>query len=296
VSRHPRTKSPAQLCSELDAILASGFRGTVFLSDDNLWATKWKPWRLLTVLRQWMEQHRFPFQFYSEASINLAASNELMDAMVRAGFRLCVRGHRDPVDRALRETHKAQNLAVDPARGRRQIGSPRGSTCRPVSSWASIRRTPPPSNASANGSQIRASRRPWWVSWAHCRNPVGAAPGSRGPHRWNALAAKTFGRANFRTKIGRVELLESYRRLLASLYAPAAYFERVRRVLELRPRSDSHFSLPWLYALRCVLSSMLHQGVLAVTAASIGASWGGFFGEPPNGWPVPSRSPFRAST
>jgi hypothetical protein len=36
----------------------------------------------------------------------------------------------------------------------------------------------------------------------------------------------------------------------------------VSRVLELRPRSDSHFSLPWLYALRCVLSSLLHQGVL----------------------------------
>jgi len=75
-------------------------------------------------------------------------------------------------------------------------------------------------------------------------------------------SGETFGRTNFRTKMDEVELLESYRRLLAAVYAPAAYFDRVNRVLELRPRGDSHFALPWLYALRCVVFSMLYQGVL----------------------------------
>jgi hypothetical protein len=59
-----------------------------------------------------------------------------------------------------------------------------------------------------------------------------------------------------------VELLRSYARLISSIYQPEAYFERVNRALELRPRAIGHFTVPWAHALACVLRSILHQGIL----------------------------------
>ena len=225
--RHPRTKSPAQLCSELDAILATGF----------------------------------PFQFYSEASINLAASDDLVEAMVRAGFDSVFVGIETPSTEALRETHKAQNLAVNLHDAVEKLA--RGGL--DVSAGFIV-------GFDSDDAAAIERQREWIASSCIPQAMVGilgALPGTQLERRLiredrmlERSSGETFGRANFRTKMDELELLDSYRRLLAAVYAPAAYFERVSRVLELRPRGDSHFSLPWLYALRCVASSMLHQGLL----------------------------------
>jgi radical SAM superfamily enzyme YgiQ (UPF0313 family) len=258
--RHPRTKSPEQLCNELDALLATGFHGTVFLSDDNLVGNKVETLRLLGVLQKWMEDHHFPFQFYSEASINLAASNELMDAMVRAGFDSVFVGIETPSTEALRETHKAQNLAVDLHEAVNTL----------------IRRGLDVSAGfivgfdSDDAAAIERQRE--WIAKSCIPQAMvgilGALPGTQLERRLvregrmlERSSGETFGRANFRTKMDELELLDSYRRLLASVYAPSAYFDRVNRVLELRPHTDGHFSLPWYYAFRCVVASMLRQGV-----------------------------------
>ena len=71
----------------------------------------------------------------------------------------------------------------------------------------------------------------------------------------------TFGRANFRTRMDEVELLESYSRLLADVYSPAAYFDRSNRSLELRKATGAPFSLPLRYAFRAVFASLWYQGV-----------------------------------
>jgi len=259
--RHPRTKSPAQLCGELEALLATGFRGTVFLSDDNLVGNKAETLRLLIVLRKWMEDHHFPFQFYSEASINLAASDELMKAMVRAGFDSVFVGIETPSTEALRETHKAQNLAVNLHEAVEKLV--RGGL--DVSAGFIV-------GFDSDDAAALERQREWIAQSCIPQAMVGilgALPGTQLERRLiredrmlERSSGETFGRANFRTKMDEIELLDSYRRLLAAVYSPAAYFERVNRVLELRPRSDSHFSLPWLYALRCVASSMLRQGLL----------------------------------
>jgi hypothetical protein len=78
----------------------------------------------------------------------------------------------------------------------------------------------------------------------------------------NRASGETFDRANFRTKMDEVELLEAYRAVLADIYRPESYFERVHRMLELRPISKGRFSLPWTHAAACVARSMLFQGVL----------------------------------
>jgi radical SAM superfamily enzyme YgiQ (UPF0313 family) len=184
-----------------------------------------------------------------------------MDAMVRAGFDSVFVGIETPSTEALRETHKAQNLAVDLHEAVEKLV--RGGL--DVSAGFIV-------GFDSDDTAAIERQREWIANSCIPQAMVGilgALPGTQLERRLiregrmlERSSGETFGRANFRTKMDEVELLESYRRLLASLYAPAAYFERVRRVLELRPHSDSHFSLPWHYALRCVLSSMLHQGVL----------------------------------
>jgi hypothetical protein len=58
-----------------------------------------------------------------------------------------------------------------------------------------------------------------------------------------------------------VDLLQAYASLISDIYRPEAYFERVNRALELRPRTEGRFSLPWAHAAACLLRSILRQGV-----------------------------------
>ena len=84
--RRPRVKRPEQILAELDAVLAQGFRGC-FLVDDNFIGNKIEAKRLLPRIIEWQQQHGFPLEFVTEASINLANDRELIDLMVQANFR-----------------------------------------------------------------------------------------------------------------------------------------------------------------------------------------------------------------
>jgi radical SAM superfamily enzyme YgiQ (UPF0313 family) len=259
--RLPRTKPPEQLCRDLDAIYATGFRGSVFLADDNLVGNKNEAIRLFKKVREWMVAHKFPFMFYGEASINLANCEDLMDAMVNAGFDSVFVGIETPSEDALRETRKAQNLAVDI----------HASVQKLVRHGLDISAGFIVGFDSDDAASIERLRR-WVAESIIPESMVGiltALPGTQLERRLiredrlvNRASGETFGRANFRTKMDEVELLEAYRRLMADIYRPEAYFERVNRMLEMRPISKGVFSLPWTHAAACVARSVLVQGIL----------------------------------
>ena len=259
--RHPRTKSPEQLCRELDAIYATGFRGSVFLADDNLVGNKVEAIRLCKKVREWMVVHKFPFMFYGEASINLANCEDLMEAMVAAGFDSVFVGIETPSEVALRETQKAQNLAVDLHAAVQKL----------VRHGLDVSAGFIVGFDSDDAAAIERQRR-WVAESCIPQAMVGiltALPGTQLERRLvregrmvKHASGETFDRANFRPKMDEVELLESYRRLIADIYRPEAYFERVHRALELRLYSETPFSLPWRHAFACVVRSMLFQGVL----------------------------------
>ncbi len=258
--RKPRSKSPEQVCRELDAILATGFRGSVFIADDNLVGNKAETMKLMTVLRDWMREHEYPFQFYAEASINLADQPELLAAMVDAGLDTVFVGIETPSPEALRETHKSQNLAVDLHAAVEKLV--RGGL--DVSAGFIV------GFDSDDADAIERSRK--WIRASYIPQAMvgilGALPGTQLERRLakegrliERSTGETFGRTNFRTRMDEVELLQSYGKLLADVYSPSAYFERVNRALELRPRGKAPMTLPWRYAVRCVLASLWHQGV-----------------------------------
>lgn len=111
--RIPRTKSPEQMLAELDALYNSGYRGSVFIVDDNFIGNKKNVKLLLPYLAQWQELNRFPFSFVTEASVNLADDEKLLDLMRRAGFNRAFLGIETPVEESLKQAQKGQNTRRD---------------------------------------------------------------------------------------------------------------------------------------------------------------------------------------
>lgn len=107
--RNPRTKSNEQMIAELDALKRVGWRGSVFIVDDNFIGNKRNVKKLLPDLIEWQEKNGRPFFFLTEASVNLADDNELLDGMRRAGFRRVFLGIETPVEESLKEALKTQN-------------------------------------------------------------------------------------------------------------------------------------------------------------------------------------------
>ena len=106
----PRTKSAGQIIRELDVMYDIGWRGGIFFVDDNFIGNKMKLKKeVLPELIQWMEKKSYPFSFQTEVSINLADDNELMDMMVKAGFKTVFIGIETIDENSLEECNKIQN-------------------------------------------------------------------------------------------------------------------------------------------------------------------------------------------
>ncbi len=106
----PRTKSADQVLRELDAIYALGWKGGVFFVDDNFIGNKKKLKEdILPAIINWMEERKYPFSFLTEASINLADDEELMQLMAIAGFNAVFVGVETVDESSLIECNKVQN-------------------------------------------------------------------------------------------------------------------------------------------------------------------------------------------
>ena len=108
--RVPRTKTPEQICAELAALFQIGYRGDVFIVDDNFIGNIPRVKELLPVMEKWNQTYKSPFIFGTEATINLAEHEDLMRQMVNSGFRFVFLGIETPSKASLKETLKFQNM------------------------------------------------------------------------------------------------------------------------------------------------------------------------------------------
>ncbi|MEM9538855.1 MAG: B12-binding domain-containing radical SAM protein [Cyanobacteria bacterium P01_E01_bin.42] len=107
--RKPRTKTPQQLIAELEYLYDLGWRETVFMVDDNFIGNKRNVKLLLKELQPWIEEKGYPFTFNTEASVDLAQDQELMDMMVACNFGSVFLGIETPDEDSLKVTKKFQN-------------------------------------------------------------------------------------------------------------------------------------------------------------------------------------------
>ncbi|MFQ5720937.1 MAG: B12-binding domain-containing radical SAM protein, partial [Candidatus Aminicenantales bacterium] len=110
----PRTKNKEQVIEELNSLYEHGWRGGVFFVDDNFIGNKKKLKKeILPSLIEWMKQKKYPFSFFTEASINLYDDQELIQLMVKAGFNKVFIGIETPNEDSLSECNKFQNKNRD---------------------------------------------------------------------------------------------------------------------------------------------------------------------------------------
>jgi radical SAM superfamily enzyme YgiQ (UPF0313 family) len=107
--RKPRTKSNAQMLAELDRLFELGYRGHVDFVDDNLIGNKRALKDFLPALAAWQKEHDYPFRFSTEASINLADDDELLDMLKQANFFAVFVGIESPDPETLVHMRKKQN-------------------------------------------------------------------------------------------------------------------------------------------------------------------------------------------
>ncbi len=111
--RKVRTKSSEQIITELQLLYELGWRRNIFFVDDNLIGSPGRAKELIRHVIEWQEAHGRPFEFYTQASVNLASDPELIDLMVRAGFFFVFLGIETPDEQSLRNVKKLQNASVD---------------------------------------------------------------------------------------------------------------------------------------------------------------------------------------
>ena len=111
--RVPRLKSVPQMIGELEALRRRGWKGTVFLVDDNFIGHRRKVKDLLRAIVGWRRDTGAEFMFLTEASVDLAEDAELLGLMAAAGFKKVFLGIETPDAASLQGCAKFQNTRHD---------------------------------------------------------------------------------------------------------------------------------------------------------------------------------------
>jgi len=108
--RQVRTKNKQQILTELNSLYFLGWRGVVFIVDDNFIGNTVKlKTQILPALINWTKKNKQPFTFHTESSINLADDPELISLMVQTGFNTVFIGIETVHEESLAECGKFQN-------------------------------------------------------------------------------------------------------------------------------------------------------------------------------------------
>lgn len=237
--KKPRTKTAEQITAELQAIYDLGYRGELFLVDDNFIGNKKNVKLALPKVIEWMKQHNYPFWLYTEASINLADDDELLEMMCDAGFVSVFIGIESPSMESLRETSKFQNLAGNLMSKVHKI-----QACGLEVMAGFIVGFDSDTNDIFDRQIefITAARIPMAMV-----GPLQAMPNTQ---LWDRLKKEgrlkadfegdTFGFCNFETKLPALTLATGYKKVLATLYSPEGYFGRLKALISaMRPGRES---------------------------------------------------------
>lgn len=265
--RRPRTKSPAQMMAELEPLVAAGWNNPVFVVDDNFIGNRVRVKEFLQEIIVWRKRRPVRFPFLTEASINLADDQELLDLMVQAGFRTVFVGIETPNVQSLVECNKMQNVGRDLSEAIRAI---QRSGMEVMGGFIVGFDNDPCEIFDVLFDFIQRN--------GVAKAMVGlltALPKTRLYHRLlgeGRLSASSTGNnteavLNFIPKLDREFLLNGYRQLMKSLYEPRTYYQRVLTFLAEHPPRGRGQTLRWsdlrAFARSLWTMGVLHRGRLA---------------------------------
>ena len=259
-----RTKTTEQVLQELESIYSLGWRSDVFFVDDNFIGNKGHlKSELLPAIIEWMKQRQHPFTFNTQASINIADDEELMDLMVKAGFDCVFIGIESPSEESLAECNKVQNKGrdlVDCVKKIQEAGlQVQGGFILGFDS----------DDAGVFDNLIQFIQRSGIVMAM-----VGLLNAPRGTRLYQRLFAEqrlttpasgdnTDCSINFVPKMGLENLVQGYEKVIHTLYSQKHYCERIKTFLKNYEASSSKKARIRLHEIRVLLKSLWHIGVLS---------------------------------
>ncbi len=259
----PRTKEKAQLLTELEELYRRGWRGGLFIVDDNFIGNKKKlKQQILPAIIDWQKERGHPFALSTEASINLADDETLVKLMVDAGFNTVFIGIETPNEESLIECAKLQNRNRDLVNSVKKLqnlglevqgGFIVGFDSDPLSIFK---------------NQISFIQKSGIVT--AMVGLLNAPPGTRLYQRLkteNRLIKAFTGNntdcsLNFIPKMNYETLINGYKHILKTIYSPRQYYERVRTFLkEYQPRRRIARRLQ-LHHIRAFFRSIWFLGII----------------------------------
>lgn len=234
--RVPRAKTTPQMLKELQTLYDLGYRGHVDLVDDNFIGNKKLVKLFLPELKVWMEQHDWPFEFTTEASINLADDEVLMQQMREVGFFAIFVGIESPDEATLVAMQKRQNTHRSIAESIQKIyahgmfvnagfilgfDSEKGSVARGLVEC--IEQTSIPVAMAGLLTALPTTQLTRRLQAAgRLQTDFDVAPEGDGDQCTAGL--------NFTTIRPRAEILADYLEVIETIYSPKNYFARVAKV------------------------------------------------------------------
>jgi len=258
-----RIKTKDQMLAELESLYLRGWRGGVFIVDDNFIGNKRElKSEVLPAMIGWMEERKHPFSFTTQASINLSDDEELLQLMVQAGFGSVFVGIETPNEESLAECNKLQNKNRDLIACVKKIqrfglivngGFIMGFDNDPPAIFERL---------------IEFIQKSGIVSAM-----VGLLNAPRGTKlyqrlvRENRLIQEASGNntdlsINFIPKMKYKTLIEGYKKVLSTIYSPKYYYQRLLTLLKnTKPlqKKKYHFRL---YYLTAFFKSVWHLGII----------------------------------
>ncbi len=248
--RAPRTKTHAQMLAELEALYRLGYRGHVDFVDDNLIGNKKAIKAFLPVLENWIKEHDYPFEFTTEASLNLADDHDLLQMLRRSNFFAIFVGIESPDEETLAAMRKKQNMRRSIAESVHKIyragmsvtagfivgfDTEKGSVAQPMIDLIEEANIPIAMvgllYALPNTQLTRRLAREGRLYVDH-----DAAPAGKGDQCTAGV--------NYETKRSRLDILRDYRKILDRIYDPDAFCGRLERLAAMLDCSDRRKELP----------------------------------------------------
>ena len=268
--QRPRVKTKGQILAELQCLYDLGYRGHVDFVDDNFIGNKKEAKALLPLLTEWLDAHDRPFEFSTEASINLAADDELLDLMQKANFSAIFVGIESPDEATLVAMQKKQNTKGSLVENIRKIyragifvnagfilgfDEEEGDVAQGLIDCI-------------EATSIPVAMAGLLTALPNTQLTKRLAREGRLFDDYNMVqtdaADQCTGGLNFVSKRPRVDILNDYHRVIDTIYQPAAFFGRVRRMARQLNQSKKRTRLPlryWLKDIRSFGRMLWHQGV-----------------------------------
>ncbi len=258
-----RMKTTKQILNELDKLYELKWRGNIFVVDDNFIGNKnFIKYELLPAMKEWMQIHKYPFTFNTEATINLSDDNELMKLMADTGFMSVFIGIETPEENSLQECNKLQNKNRDLLQNIKKIQN----AGMQVSGGFII-------GFDSDSSSVFQRQIDFIQQSGIVSAMVGLLNAPKNTKLYDRLEAEdrlttevtgsnTDLSMNFVPRMNYNELIEGYKRIISEIYTTKPYYKRIRKLfLNYIPNNTTPFKLN-LAKIKALIKSIFIIGVI----------------------------------